>query len=73
MVRAKLLRAVGLFMSLIASLSVRKTGRAYGNVAAHLDERRAEDELDAAMGSRHPVTSQGGLPKLTQQHPSAAA
>jgi hypothetical protein len=67
------MRAASKLLSLLGAFRFVKAGRSYGNLAAQMDERRAEDEFDAAMGTCQPVTSNRQLRKLTQQHPSAAA
>jgi hypothetical protein len=53
--RPNLARGIAVSLSLAGALSLRRLGRTYGNLASHLDERRAEDEFDANMGRRQGV------------------
>jgi hypothetical protein len=51
--RPNLARGIAVILSLAGARSLHRLGRTYGDLASHLDERRAEDEFDANMGRRH--------------------
>ena len=50
MKKPNMMRAAGLGIGLAGAMVIRSFGRTYGDVASMIDERRAEDELDANMG-----------------------
>lgn len=66
-------RGIGVIFSLSAALLLRGLSRTYGNLASHLDERRAEDELDANMGQRHAVEDPTSRAAAIPATPTAAA